>query len=40
MEPIIKCLKDPHPYVRKSAILTIPKLHETSPELLKEHKGI
>jgi len=40
IEPIIKCLNDKHPYVRKSAILSIPKLYVTSPDLLKEHKAI
>ena len=30
MEPILKCISDKHPYVRKCAILTVPKLFVTS----------
>ena len=40
MEPILKCITDKHPYVRKNAILTVPKLYITSPELAEEYKSI
>ena len=38
IQPIINCITDKHPYVRKSAILTVPKLYATSPDLSKENK--
>jgi vesicle coat complex subunit len=36
-EPLKEALKDTEPYVRKTAVLCVPKVYEVSPELVEEH---
>jgi vesicle coat complex subunit len=35
-DPLKDALRDKEPYVRKTAVLCIPKLYEVSPELVNE----
>ena len=34
IEPLKECLADDDPYVRKTAVLCVPKVYEVSPELI------
>jgi vesicle coat complex subunit len=36
-EPLKEALKDTEPYVRKTAVLCVPKVYEVSPEIVEEH---
>jgi len=35
-EPLRKCLKDEDPYVRKTAAVSVAKLHDISPQLVED----
>jgi len=36
LEPLRKCCQDPDPYVRKTAAICIPKVHDINPELVND----
>jgi vesicle coat complex subunit len=39
-EPVRKCMKDEHPYVRKTAAVCVAKLHDINPTLVEEQDFI
>ena len=40
MDPLAQALKDSDAYVRKTAVMCVPKVYELTPELVEQHKLI
>ena len=40
IDPLSQALKDTDPYVKKTAVMSVPKVYELTPELVEQHKLI
>jgi len=40
IDPLLQALKDTDPYVKKTAVMCVPKVYELTPELIEENKII
>jgi vesicle coat complex subunit len=40
IDPLMNALRDTDPYVKKTAVMAVPKFYELTPELIEQHKII